>query len=164
MKTHTAQSPHRILDSTNWTCVLSFHLSGSRAHWEEEVHSHCGLLELWDFGVWVHHRISPFLTNLATCSLVVHPFIRSQIKTKLFKSHNSHCKGTEVMFSKTSLSLMHVGMSMISFFSNLIFPSRLCTLMTIVQSLQNKLNNDLSECEAMISSIPSKYYCYVPGF
>lgn len=45
-------------------------LPGSRAHREAEVHSHCGLLEFRHVGVWVHHRISSFLTNMAACSLV----------------------------------------------------------------------------------------------
>ena len=43
---------------------------GAWADWAAEVHSHGGLLEFWNAGVWVHHRIPPLLTNLATCSLV----------------------------------------------------------------------------------------------
>lgn len=44
---------------------------GSRAYRETKVHSHCGLLELWNVGIWMHHRISSFLTFLAACSLVI---------------------------------------------------------------------------------------------
>jgi len=47
--------------------------TGARADWATEVYGHGGLLEFWNVGVWVHHRIPPFLTNLATCPLVPSP-------------------------------------------------------------------------------------------
>lgn len=50
---------------------LFFGFPGSRAYRETKVHSHCGLLELWNIGIWMHHRISSFLTFLAACSLVI---------------------------------------------------------------------------------------------
>lgn len=49
---------------------LAVSLQGSRAVRTAEVHGRCGLLELWDAGVWVYHRIQTLSANLATRSVV----------------------------------------------------------------------------------------------